>query len=78
MKLAVGYLIRIEETSCGLLIDIRDRYFVVSASEVLVSDDEGAVSPTEMSRNVDTLAIVADCTISVRYQEMSTTITRPK
>ena len=32
------------------LIAIRYRFLVVSASEMLVSDDEGAVSPTEMNR----------------------------
>ena len=55
-------------------------YFVVSASEMLVSDDEGAASPTEMNRKKMwvNLLIMADCTISVRYQEISTTITRPK
>lgn len=53
---------------------------VVSASEMLVSDDEGAASPTEMNRKKMwvNLLIMADCTISVRYQEISTTITRPK
>ena len=55
-------------------------YFVVSASEMLVSDDEGAVSPTETNRKSTWMHLLtmADCTISVRYQEMSTTIIRPK
>ena len=45
---------------------------MLSASDMLVSDDEGAVSPIEMSRKRGwryTLLVMAGCVISVRYQK---------
>jgi hypothetical protein len=78
--LSVDYLIRIEEGRCGLLLDIWDGYLVVSASEMLVSDDEGAASPTEISIMMNRiwvhLLIMADCTISIRYRHIITNFTR--
>jgi hypothetical protein len=70
MMLSLNYLIRIKEAWLGLLIDIWDGHLLVSASEMLMSDDEGAVSPTEISiirsRMWVRLLIIADCTISVK------------